>query len=404
MSRRSISSAASVEPPADANDPNEPIPAFAVPPPPPEAPPWPANLPVWALLLIVVATLVAYVVVQSSLQLVSLGLALWFTEVFVFLAVPWLLARFREEHPLDVARARWPGWAPLGWGAALGVANLFGAAVPLQFVSQKLFPKSVVELFDQGRLFERQDTGDLVLLFAAVAIAAPLCEEMYFRGFLQERLTRVMGAPWRVAVFVALVFSAFHLDPVGFLARFELGLLFGLLYWRTGSLWPGVMAHAANNITSTVLFAWSKDQGTQDEDPDVRSVLLLGAIGLTAVAILLRFALRAKVRPAPPARRYPLTTNALWPWPVAAALSIGSVVALDFRGVRLNLIDARVSVPAERRDADEHEEQLRDELFQLRSKARRGQASLDEYEAKRKEAAELLRLRDTGDSKDSEED
>jgi hypothetical protein len=74
--------------------------------------------------------------------------------------------------------------------------------------------------------------------------------------------------------------------------------------------------------------------------------------------------------------------------------AIALVLALDLRGVQLNLIDARVRLPAEGRDADEHEEALRDELSHLRSSARRGRASLDEYEEKRRELAELLRLKE----------
>ena len=367
--------------------------------PPPRA--WPApDLPTWALVLLIPATLIAYLVVQDSLQLLSIGLALWFTEVFVFLALPWLLARFREEDPLDATRARWPGWKPIGWGAALGVVNLFGAALPLQYLAQHLFPRSLVELFDMGHLFERQDLQDLTLLLAAVAIAAPVCEEFFFRGFLQERLSRVLGNPWRVAVFVAIVFSAFHIDPVGFLARFELGLLFGLLYWRMGSLWPGVAAHAANNVTSTVLFLLARSQGTDDSDPEPRVLLLLTAGGLSLFAVLLRFALRTPVATPPPPRRVPLTPGALWPWPLAALLSVGLTLTADLRGVQLNLIDARVDLPAKHRDADEHEEQLRNELFQLRSRARRGRATLEEYETKRKEAAELLRLREPATSED----
>jgi len=356
---------------------------------------WPApDLPAWVLVLLIPATLFAYLVVQGSLQVLSIGLALWFTEVFVFFALPWLLARFREERPADAMRARWPGWKPVGWGAALGVANLFGAVVPLQYLAQHLFPRSLVELFDMGHLFERQDMRDLALLMAAVAVAAPVCEEAFFRGFLQERLSRVMGNPWRVAVLVAAVFSAFHLDPVGFLARFELGLLFGLLYWKMGSLWPGVAAHAANNITSTALFLVARSHGNEDADPELRELLMLSAAGLTLFFVLLRFALRARVPPAPPPQRVPLTPGALWPWPIAALLSIGLTLATDLRGVQLNLIDAKVEMPSEHRDADEHEEQLRDELFQVRSKARRGQTTLEEYETRRKEAAELLRLRE----------
>lgn len=375
--------------------PEPPVPAEPWPPP----RPWPApDLPTWVLVLLIPATLLAYLVIQGSLQVLSLGLALWFTEVFVFFAVPWLLARFREEDPADATRSRWPGWKPIAWGAGLGVANLFGAVIPLQYLAQHLFPKAWVDLFDMSHLFERQDMRDLALLMAAVAIAAPVCEETFFRGFLQERLSRVLGNPWRVAVFVAVVFSAFHLDPVGFLARFELGLLFGLLYWRMGSLWPGVAAHAANNVTSTALFLLARAQGSEDADPELKVLLLLSAAGLSVFFLLLRSALRARVPPPPPPRRLPLTPGALWPWPIAALLSIGLVLATDLRGVQLNLIDAKVDLPAERRDADEHEEQLRDEVFQLRSKARRGQATLDEYETKRREAAELLRLREPASS------
>ncbi|HVE83374.1 MAG TPA: type II CAAX endopeptidase family protein [Myxococcales bacterium] len=362
-------------------------------PPPPRWPP--PELPPWVLVLLIPATLLGYVVVQGTLQLLNLGLALWFTEVFVFLAIPWFLARLREEDPVDVARARWPGWAPIGWGAAVGVANYFGAVIPLQLAAQKLFPKEWVELFDMSHLFERQDAIDMALLLAAVSVAAPFCEELFFRGFLQERLTRTLGAPWRVTVFVAVVFSAFHLDPVGFVSRFELGLLFGLLYWRLGSLWPGVMAHAANNVTSTALFLLARSQGAQDEaEPEGRVVLILLGVGLPVLLVLLRFALRARVRPAPPPSRQPLRAGAVWPWPLAGMAAIALVLALDLRGVQLNLIDARVRLPAEGRDADEHEEALRDELSHLRSSARRGRASLDEYEEKRRELAELLRLKE----------
>ena len=379
-----------------------PEPVNGPPPPPPFDPvsdlepsgwPWP-DLPVWALVVLIPVTLLAYVVLQGSLQLLSLGLALWFTEVFVFLAVPWLLARFREEDPLDAGRARWPGWRPLAWGAALGIANLFAAVVPLQYLAQQIFPREWVELFDMSHLFERQDVQDMALLLAAVALAAPVCEEFFFRGFLQERLTRVVGAPWRVTVFVSVVFSAFHLDPVGFLARFELGLLFGLLYWRTRSVWPGVMAHAANNITTTVMFLWARSEGSEEAEPELWTVLLLAGVGVLVLSFLMRGALRAPVRPHPPAERRPLTPHAVWPWPAAAVVGIGLLLLADLRGVRLNLIDARVNLPMEHRDADEHEDRLRDELFELRTRARKGQASLDEYEEKRREAADLLRLRE----------
>src|SRR4029079_17933918 len=128
------------------------------------------------------------------------------------------------------------------------------------YVARKIFPDSWVDFFDMSRLFDRQQAVDMALILNAISFVAPYCEEFFFRGFLQERLARVARSPWPVVVFVSFVFSAFHLDPVGFLARFELGLVFGVLYWKMGSLWPGVMAHAANNTVSTILYLVARAQ------------------------------------------------------------------------------------------------------------------------------------------------
>ncbi len=96
-----------------------------------------------------------------------------------------------------------------------------------------------------------------------VSVAAPLREELFFRGFMQRGLAEQRG-PARAIVVTAFVFSAFHLDPVGLAARFELGVLFGLLAWRAGSLWPAIAAHAANNAISSVLFFAAGDAKEAD--------------------------------------------------------------------------------------------------------------------------------------------
>jgi membrane protease YdiL (CAAX protease family) len=99
-----------------------------------------------------------------------------------------------------------------------------------------------------------------VLLVLAVAVSAPIVEEIAFRGYLFPALTGWRG-PWVGALLTAVLFASAHVLalPPAFLpgiAVFGFGAC--LLRWFTGSLLPGVAVHAFNN--AIVLTALSKGQ------------------------------------------------------------------------------------------------------------------------------------------------
>ena len=97
--------------------------------------------------------------------------------------------------------------------------------------------------------------GPLVLLtFQALAGVTPLVEEIFFRGFVMGGLLPRLG-PWRGIVASSLVFSGFHIfTGVGVLVPvFLTGVLLAWLYWRTGSLWPGIAVHAGQNALAVAL-------------------------------------------------------------------------------------------------------------------------------------------------------
>ena len=92
--------------------------------------------------------------------------------------------------------------------------------------------------------------------FSAMALAVwtPVAEEVFFRGFILRGLINRWGfAP--ALVVSAVVFSALHLAPALLLPVFVTGLLLGFLYQRTGSLWPCIAVHAAQNLVA-VFSAW----------------------------------------------------------------------------------------------------------------------------------------------------
>jgi membrane protease YdiL (CAAX protease family) len=99
----------------------------------------------------------------------------------------------------------------------------------------------------------------LALLFA-IAVAAPIAEEIAVRGYLFGALTRWRG-PWTGALVTALLFGLAHIATyppqlLPMMAAFGFGAC--LLYWFTGSLLPCVSLHALNNgIVTGVLLGWS---------------------------------------------------------------------------------------------------------------------------------------------------
>lgn len=89
-------------------------------------------------------------------------------------------------------------------------------------------------------------------LLALYSLAPAVYEEIAFRGIIFDRLQRVLGERegWLVQ---AALFSVLHLSPVIFPTHFAMGLIFGWLRMRTGSLIPGMILHAAWNAANILL-------------------------------------------------------------------------------------------------------------------------------------------------------
>jgi len=97
----------------------------------------------------------------------------------------------------------------------------------------------------------------LLLLFTIGVAAAPLAEEVFFRGFFYPALKKRFSVPAAVVV-SSLFFSTLHLSPGGWLPIMGLGVFLAFSYEKTGSLLIPVFIHAFHHLlflTYTVL-AW----------------------------------------------------------------------------------------------------------------------------------------------------
>lgn len=101
-----------------------------------------------------------------------------------------------------------------------------------------------------------------------VAVAAPIVEEIIFRGFIFNALRAALCSgpvfknllfgsrrmvDWLAVAGSAVVFAAAHLEPSAFLHLFVLGVILAELYRRSGTLICPMLLHALNNLIAVAL-------------------------------------------------------------------------------------------------------------------------------------------------------
>ncbi len=90
--------------------------------------------------------------------------------------------------------------------------------------------------------------------YLSIGLLAPLGEELVFRGAILRRLLDSRLPLWGAIALSALLFMLIHMNPAQMPHAFLIGLLLGWMYWRTGSILPGVAFHWANNSAAYVIY------------------------------------------------------------------------------------------------------------------------------------------------------
>ena len=78
---------------------------------------------------------------------------------------------------------------------------------------------------------------DLLIMIFLVGMLPAIGEELFFRGILQKLFIQIFKKAWPGIIFTAFLFSAIHMQFMGFFPRMALGIILGALYWYSGSLY-----------------------------------------------------------------------------------------------------------------------------------------------------------------------
>jgi CAAX protease family protein len=177
-------------------------------------------------------------------------------------------------------------WKALGWMVAAFVAFYVITLIWVAIVGGDPDDEKLPDELGADR-----STIALLAVAFLVSVVAPIAEEFFFRGFFYGALRNWRGV-LPAAIITGLVFGAIHAGSAEWQFLLPLavfGFLLCLLRERTGSLYPCIVLHCANN---SLAFGVSQDWGW--EIP-VLFVAALSLISLAAVAV------RARWTPAPAA-------------------------------------------------------------------------------------------------------
>ncbi len=183
-------------------------------------------------------------------------------------------ARLQQHLALRHSRRAWAVVAALGgltvWTFPSWLAAWLVEATGIDSVS----------LEATSRLILEGPTIDRLAMGFAVVVTAPLFEEVIFRGYLWEVSERAIGR-WGAFLATTLLFAGYHLDPVHTVSLLPTAAFLGLLRLVSGSLWPGVLAHLANNGIAIVVTLWGTELVSEDEIP-----LWLAITGTSLTAVV----------------------------------------------------------------------------------------------------------------------
>jgi len=113
--------------------------------------------------------------------------------------------------------------------------------------------------------FAQSTIPHLFVLILTLAVLPAVGEEMFFRGHIQQLLTKTFMGPYGAIVFSGFIFSLLHFEFRNFLAIWVMGVVLGLIFYYSQSLWVSIAAHFFNNFME-VMLKWLYARGVLASD------------------------------------------------------------------------------------------------------------------------------------------
>ena len=188
-------------------------------------------------------------------QTVLLPASLILGELLLIVPLIWILTRNSENLGQTLRFNKVPKQTLLfSVVISLGVVVL---ADELERLIAQIIPPP--QWLDQlGQFLAVDDPLALTLVFLGAVPLAAFCEEILFRGFLQQVLEKQWQDVTRAVLVGSLFFAVVHLVPYWAIQIYLLGVVMGYMAWVSNSIFPSMILHGINNGVAFSFANWGE--------------------------------------------------------------------------------------------------------------------------------------------------
>ena len=175
------------------------------------------------------------------------------SAVFVLLWARWSRTPWRE---LGYVR-------PKSWIGSLAIGVVFGAAFKF-LLKAMVMPLLGAPAINPKYHYLSGNKAMLPAILVSLIIGAGFGEETVFRGYMFERLGKILGrgmvAKTAIVLFTSTLFALAHYHDQGLAGTEQAaitGLVFGTIFAFTNQIWMLMIAHAAFDLTAVAIIYWN---------------------------------------------------------------------------------------------------------------------------------------------------
>jgi len=242
-----------------------------------------------ALLIFALVMLLLFYI-GSYAQMKSITWGLIITEWGLIALPVFLFIWFFKIDPKQTLHMHQTNWAAYLGTIFTGIGAL-GVMIWVSRFQMEIFPEyeELVKSIEKILNISNTHLPPAVGLFI-FALSPAICEEVLFRGILLSSLRKYLPG-WMAVVFVGFLFGLFHVHLFRIIPTALLGILFTYIVFRTGSIWPAMLAHFVNNTLVYLLvnfpslaekLPWFSDESW----PTLKATLILTGLMVIGIGLI----------------------------------------------------------------------------------------------------------------------
>lgn len=210
----------------------------------------------------------------------SFALSLGVADILAVLVCCFLLRYVRITTTASFASINWKH-------AMLGIAGGVLGAISISAMEEN------VELSDMMKQLTLAMSHNIWGLLT-IAIIGPVAEELLFREAIEGEMLRRGAKPWAAIIISALAFGIIHLNLAQGIYAIPLGIIFGIIYYKTGNVIVTSLLHILNN-SFAALQLYNMNEGYDDTTiaewlgSNTAAYALMALFGILCIVCLMLF-------------------------------------------------------------------------------------------------------------------